>query len=115
MDIASAFGHLAEAIASAGPWAIVTAVLVGHLLLDVAVIKAGLRSKPLWVPGWIYEDVVRRLAETGASLAAATATNHDLTDIVTTALIRRDDRVAPSSDRAPRPTVRRRCSRSSRV
>lgn len=103
MDLAAAFSALASAIGSAGPWAVVTALLVGHLILDVYIIRAGLRRKdPLWVPGWIYQDKAEAAEKAVAQAGASAQANRDLTD----ALIRRsndESRVGRSERRRESP------------
>jgi hypothetical protein len=80
------FSAFLAAIGSAGPWVLLVAVLV--LFCGVIVVGA---IKKAWVLGWMYEDIEKRLAESIRVNEALSATNRELTDIVTTALVRRDD------------------------
>jgi hypothetical protein len=76
------FTAFLAALGSAGPWVILVAVLL--------VVGLGLVRK--WVVlGWMFEDVEQRLARSIAENEKLTATNDDLVDIITTALMRRND------------------------
>lgn len=93
------FSALLAAIASAGPWVLLVALLI--------LIGVGLLRK-WWVPGWLYEDVEFRLKEALSQAVTSAAMTKELTDIVTTALVRRGDWVDRPSDREyPAPVSRR--------
>lgn len=78
------FSAFLDALAHTAPWVVLIAILV----LQTFAIVVGLKRK-WWVIGWFFEDVEKRLAASIEVNERLSQTNRELTDIITTALVRR--------------------------
>ena len=95
----AALSGLLAAVASAGPWVVLALVIL-------ALVVGFLRK--LIVPGWLYEDVEHRLDAALRQAETSALMTKELTDIVTTALVRRGDWVDTADVREyPAPQRRR--------